>query len=94
MATAEERYAAATAYVRRAVSTVEARGIAYAIDPVTGLVEWYAGRTKTEAPRNERTAGRGLSVGSSRTGTPPESRDRQKDQLRYVSGPLSTSSCQ
>lgn len=53
MPTVEERYRTATAYVRRAVVTVENRGIAYAVDPVTGLIEWYAGRTKTEPPRNE-----------------------------------------
>jgi hypothetical protein len=53
MATVEQQYAAATAYVRRAIATVEARGVAYTIDPITGIVEWYAGRTKTEQPRNE-----------------------------------------
>lgn len=53
MASVEERYKAATAYVRRAVTTVENRGIAYAVDPITGLIEWYAGRTKTEPARNE-----------------------------------------
>lgn len=53
MPTVQERYAAATAYVRRAISTVEDRGLAYAIDPITGLVEWYAGKTKTTEPRNE-----------------------------------------
>jgi hypothetical protein len=53
MPTVEERYAAATAYVRRAVAAVEDRAISYAVDPITGLVEWYAGRTKTEPARNE-----------------------------------------
>ena len=53
MATVEERYAAATAYVRRAIDVVEGRGISYLIDPVTGIVEWYAGKTKTQQPRNE-----------------------------------------
>lgn len=53
MPTVEERYKAATEYVRRAVATVEARGIAYTVDPITGIVEWYAGKTKTTAPRNE-----------------------------------------
>lgn len=53
MPTVQERYRTATAYVRRAVTTVENRGIAYAVDPVTGLIEWYAGRTKTEPARNE-----------------------------------------
>jgi sugar phosphate isomerase/epimerase len=55
MATVEERYMAATAYVRRAVDVVEERGITYLIDPVTGIVEWYAGKTKTQQPRNELT---------------------------------------
>jgi hypothetical protein len=53
MPTVEERYKAATEYVRRAVATVEARGVAYTIDPVSGIVEWYAGKTKTAEPRHE-----------------------------------------
>jgi hypothetical protein len=51
MPTVEERYRAATAYVRRAIAAVEDRGIVYAIDPVTGFVEWYAGTVKTGQPR-------------------------------------------
>jgi hypothetical protein len=53
MPTVEERYAAATAYVRRAIAVVEGRGVLYSVDPVTGVVEWFAGKTKTEVPRNE-----------------------------------------
>ena len=53
MSTVEDRYKAATDYVRRAIGVVEAGGIGYALDPVTGAVEWYAGRTKTAEPRNE-----------------------------------------
>jgi hypothetical protein len=51
MPTVEERYRAATAYVRRAIVAVEDRGVVYAIDPVTGFVEWYAGNVKTGQPR-------------------------------------------
>jgi hypothetical protein len=51
MPTVEERYQAATAYVRRAIAAVEDRSVVYAVDPVTGLVEWYAGKVKTEQPR-------------------------------------------
>jgi hypothetical protein len=53
MATIAERYAAATSYVRRAIAEVENRPFAYVVDPTTGLIEWYAGRTKTEPARNE-----------------------------------------
>ena len=53
MATIKDRYTAATEYVRRAITAVESKPLAYAIDPVTGLIEWYAGRTKTEPARNE-----------------------------------------
>jgi hypothetical protein len=53
MPTVEERYQAATAYVRRAIAAVEDRGVAYVIDPVTGFVEWYAGKIKTDVPRAE-----------------------------------------
>ena len=53
MPTVEERYATATAYVRRAIAAVEDHGIRYAVDPVTGLVEWYAGSVKTDLPRAE-----------------------------------------
>jgi hypothetical protein len=53
MPTVEDRYKSATEYVRRAVSTVETRGIRYTIDPISGIVEWYAGKTKTAEPRNQ-----------------------------------------
>lgn len=53
MATVEDRYKAATDYVRHAIAVVEAGGIGYAVDPVTGAVEWYAARTKTAEPRDE-----------------------------------------
>src|SRR5437899_98659 len=53
MPTVDDRYRAATGYVRRAVETVEKRGVGFAEDPITGMIEWYSGRTKTETPRNE-----------------------------------------
>jgi hypothetical protein len=53
MPTVEERYAAATDYVRRAIATVETQGIGFSTDPVTGLAEWYAGRTKSSPVRDE-----------------------------------------
>src|SRR5579863_673542 len=53
MATVEDRYRPATDYVRRAISVVEAAGVAYTTNPVTGAIEWYAGRTKTAEPRAE-----------------------------------------
>ena len=53
MATVADRYKAATDYVHRAITVVESVNIGYAIDPVTGLVEWYAGRTKTAPARAE-----------------------------------------
>src|SRR5437660_491586 len=53
MPTVEGRYAAATRYVRRAIATVENQPFTYVVDPITGLVEWYAGRTKTEPARND-----------------------------------------
>ncbi|MCU1282403.1 MAG: hypothetical protein JWM53_5949 [bacterium] len=53
MPTVEERFHAATAYVRRAIAAVEDKGVVYAIDPVTGFVEWYAGKVKTAQPRND-----------------------------------------
>jgi hypothetical protein len=53
MPTINDRYTAATDYVRRALSIVEAAGVAYSTNPVTGMIEWYAGRTKTVEPRNE-----------------------------------------
>jgi hypothetical protein len=51
MPTVEERFRAATAYVRKAIAAVEDRGVVYALDPVTGFVEWYAGKVKTGQPR-------------------------------------------
>ncbi|HEY2746780.1 MAG TPA: hypothetical protein VGL86_19260, partial [Polyangia bacterium] len=53
MPTVEQRFQAATAYVHRAITVIEDRSFGYVIDPITGLVEWYAGRTKTEVPRAE-----------------------------------------
>jgi hypothetical protein len=53
MVTVEERFAAATAYLRRCVSIVEERSIGYVTDPVTGLVEWYVSKTKTQPASNE-----------------------------------------
>ena len=51
MATIQQRYEAATGYVSRAVLVVEEGPSAY--DPISGLIEWYAGRKKTEAARGE-----------------------------------------
>jgi hypothetical protein len=53
MATVEQRYTAATAYVHRAIAAAEQVSVGYALDPVTGLIEWYAGKTKTEQPRQD-----------------------------------------
>jgi len=53
MPTIAERYETATAYVRRAISTVENRPFAYVVDPVTGAIEWYAGRIKTGSARSD-----------------------------------------
>jgi hypothetical protein len=53
MSSTEERYKAATAYVRRAVEIVEALPIAYHADAVTGAIEWYAGKQKTAPARDE-----------------------------------------
>ena len=53
MPTVQARYAAATAYVRRAIASVASRGVSYSMDPITGFVEWYAGKAKTEEPQNE-----------------------------------------
>lgn len=53
MPTVAQRYQAAIEYVRRAVVTVESRGILYAAIPTIGLVEWQAGKTKTTEPRAE-----------------------------------------
>jgi hypothetical protein len=53
MPTVQERYQAATDYVRKAVATVETQNVGYTLDPVTGIAEWYAGRTKTAPVRDE-----------------------------------------
>lgn len=53
MATVEERYTAATAYVRRAIAVVEDRPLSYLFNPVTGTIEGYAGRTKTATARSD-----------------------------------------
>jgi len=49
--TTQERYERATAYVRRAIEEVEATPPTY--NPVTKVIEWYAGQTKTEPVRND-----------------------------------------
>src|SRR5437588_8248349 len=51
MANIEQRYEAATAYVRKAVAVVEQGNNAE--DPITAGIEWYAARTKTEPVRSE-----------------------------------------
>src|SRR5262245_51305049 len=51
MATLQQRYEAATSYVRRAIKAVEDGPSTY--NPVTKVIEWYAGRQKTEAVRND-----------------------------------------
>jgi hypothetical protein len=51
MATVEQRYEHAVAYVHRAVDVVENGPDTY--DPISGLIEWYAGRKKTEPVRDE-----------------------------------------
>lgn len=53
MPTIAERYEAATAYVRRAIAIVEDRPLAYVVDPVSGAIEWYAGRIKTGPARSD-----------------------------------------
>lgn len=53
MTTDEQRYLEAASYIRRALQAVEQRGVTYAMDPVTGVIEWYAGKTKTSEPRAE-----------------------------------------
>jgi hypothetical protein len=53
MPTVEERYAAATRYVREALTSVEGRAIGYAINPATGQAEWYAGALKAQPAREE-----------------------------------------
>jgi hypothetical protein len=52
MATVEERYAAATADVRRAIAVLEKRGVAYAVHS-DRTVEWYSGPAKAAALRDE-----------------------------------------
>lgn len=51
MATVEERYQAAIAYVERAIATVEKGPSTW--NPITLAIESYAGRTKTEQVRND-----------------------------------------
>lgn len=51
MATIEQRYLAAVAYVRRAIERVERQNLS--VIPALSAIEWYAGRTKTESSRNE-----------------------------------------
>src|SRR4030095_10943089 len=53
MRTVDERYAAATRYVDEVITSVESRGIGYAIDPATGKAEWYAGRAKVAPARED-----------------------------------------
>lgn len=53
MPTVQERYTAATSYVRRAIADVADRGVLFALDPITGFIEWYAGRAKVEEPQHE-----------------------------------------
>jgi hypothetical protein len=43
----------AVGYVKRACAIVEAGGLLYQTNPLTGAIEWYAGRTKTVQPRAE-----------------------------------------
>jgi hypothetical protein len=47
MATVEERYSAATAYVRRAIDAVKP-SVFYWVSPITGIASWYAGHEKTK----------------------------------------------
>jgi hypothetical protein len=51
MPSVEERYAAATAYVRRAVEHAEKIPFTYLADPITGGIEWYASKLKTQPAR-------------------------------------------
>ena len=52
MPTVEERYGAATAYVRRAVDAVKP-SVLYWVNPVTGATSWYAGHEKKKVPEAE-----------------------------------------
>lgn len=51
MATVEQRYSDAVAYVERAIATVEKQSSSW--NPITLAIESYAGKTKTEPVRNE-----------------------------------------
>lgn len=51
MATVEQRYQSAVAYVERAISTVEKGNSSW--NPVSNAIERYAGKTKTSEPRND-----------------------------------------
>src|SRR4051812_17927536 len=53
MATVEERFASATADVRRAIAAVESRAVGYTVDETTGQVEWFTGRSITAIERGE-----------------------------------------
>lgn len=53
MATVEERFASATADVRRAIAAVESRAVGYTIDEATGQVEWFTGRSVIAIQRGE-----------------------------------------
>jgi hypothetical protein len=52
MATVEDRYKAATAYVRRAIDAVKPSAF-YWINPVTGAASWYAGHEKTRVATSD-----------------------------------------
>lgn len=51
MATIEQRYEHAVAYVHRAIDIVEAGPKSY--DPITRAIDWYAGTIKTETTRSD-----------------------------------------
>src|SRR5579862_3628522 len=51
MPTVEQRFKDASAYVHRAIAVVENGPPTF--DPLTGAIEWYAGRKKTESARTE-----------------------------------------
>jgi hypothetical protein len=53
MATVEERFASATADVRRAIAAVESRAVGYTVDEATGQVEWFTGRSIIAIERGE-----------------------------------------
>ena len=50
-----DRYEAATSYVRRAIAAGESPPVRYSVNPINGLIEWYAGPTKTEPAKRELT---------------------------------------